>query len=94
MKTDLLLQIRKRSGLVYRGYVKTITSQNEKGVFDVLPAHTNFITLIESFVQITLSSGEKKEFNIDTALMKVENNQVEIFQDITSFGENLESIKV
>lgn len=83
----ILLQIRKRSGLVYRGYVKSLSSKNDKGVFDILPEHANFITLIKEFIRFVPDRGEPKEVNIEKALLKVENNEVEVFIDITSFEE-------
>lgn len=89
MKTNtILLQIRKRSGLVYRGYVKSLSSKNDKGVFDILPEHANFITLIKEFIRFVPDGGEQQEIIIEKALLKVENNEIEVFIDITSFEDN------
>lgn len=85
---QILLHIRKRSGLVFQGYVRSITSKNDNGVFDVLPGHANFITLIEENIHVISDTGEVRDFEIERALMKVDETKAEIFLDITSFDSN------
>lgn len=67
---------------LYQGQAKALTCHNEDGDFDVLPLHTNFISLIDQYVIIHLLSGEKKKITIGKALMKAIENNITILLNI------------
>lgn len=67
---------------LYEGEAYAVSSLNERGPFDVLPAHTNFITLVNKHIVIHETETEKKEFEVDSGIMKVINNTVTIFLGI------------
>lgn len=75
----LTLKIHNREGLLFDGEVKNITSQNDKGKFDVLGHHANFISLISDNVIIRKKNGEEEKLNFDKAVMKVKDNFVDIY---------------
>ena len=79
---QLFLTIRNREQLIYKGEVKSLTSFNDKGTFDILPSHANFISLINDKVIIREIGGGKKEIKIDNAVMRVLGSQVNIFLGI------------
>lgn len=68
-----------REKTLFNGEAYAITSINEKGRFDILPHHANFITLIKQFVIIYTSEGEKKEFPLDNGVLEVSGNMVSIY---------------
>jgi F0F1-type ATP synthase epsilon subunit len=74
------LKVASREGIVFEGDVESITSFNEKGKFDVLGQHANFISLIKKNL-IVRASGEQvdKELSFDNALMRVRENNVEVY---------------
>jgi len=77
------LKIISREGLVFEGDVDSITSYNNKGKFDVLSLHANFISLIQKGVTIKeTKDAAEKQINFDNALMKVKQNLVEIYLGI------------
>lgn len=75
----LTVKIHDLSKVLFDGEVYAISSTNESGPFDILSSHTNFITLIKDFVVLTLPSKEKKEFKIETGVLKNLNNEVEVY---------------
>ncbi|OGM19316.1 hypothetical protein A2955_05070 [Candidatus Woesebacteria bacterium RIFCSPLOWO2_01_FULL_37_19] len=73
------LIVRSREGVVYKGQVTSITSYNNKGMFDVLATHTNFISLIQKKLLIIDSENKKSEIEVNNALLRVKENNVEVY---------------
>lgn len=82
MKDVLDLIIRKRDGIVFKGYVRSISSINDKGPFDVLPRHTNFVAVIRDQMRLVVESGKANNIPISRGVIKVKENQVEIYLGI------------
>ena len=83
MKTlGIFLKVRSKEAVVFDGPVKSITSFNDKGEFDVLPQHANFISLIKRFLSFRDFNGTKREIRINNAIMRVEGQRVEVFVGI------------
>ncbi len=75
----LLLKIINREGIVFEGQVKNLSSINDKGKFDVLSRHANFISLIRDYLIIRTLDKKEQQINIDSGVMKVVDNQIEVF---------------
>jgi F0F1-type ATP synthase epsilon subunit len=71
--------VRSRSKTYFDGKAKAITSTNETGVFDVLPQHANFITMIQDFVTIVLPDNKEQKFEIKAGVMQVIQNKADIY---------------
>jgi len=71
--------IRNRQGLVFEGELKSVTSFNKLGKFDVLALHANFITLIKDRIVLGKKDGKLMEIPFQTGVMMVEENKVEVF---------------
>lgn len=80
----LAVKIRNRQKIVFQGLVKAITSENNRGVFDVLPQHANFISIIKNKIILHQQSNRKQEILIKSAILKVWNNEAHIYLDILS----------
>lgn len=65
--------------IVYDDKATSVSSRNERGRFDILPMHTNFISIIKEFVIIQISPEEKKEIVIKNGIMRVYEDNVQIF---------------
>ena len=65
--------------IIYQGKVKAISSVNEKGDFDILPLHSNFISIVKDFVILHERQGSKKEYKLNRGVLRLVNNQVSIF---------------
>lgn len=66
----------------YRGVAAAITSKNKVGKFDILPEHTNFITLIFNKLVIHTKEQKKIEYEFKRGVLEVSDNLVKIFLGI------------
>lgn len=82
MHDILTLTIEDRTGILLQTKAKSITSFNSKGNFDVLPGHANLIALIERHLFYVDEKDNMQEFKLQSALMKVNSNKVEVFLSI------------
>ena len=70
--------IKNKESIIYDGQVTAVSSFNDVGLFDVLPLHENFISLVKDKIIIHDNSGQK-EFKINNGLLKVKDNKVDIY---------------
>ncbi len=78
--TPLKVKILSRSSKeVFAGKVFSVTSVNDKGVFDVLPQHANFVSLINSYIILDEGLPARKELKIDRGVMRVFKDTVDIY---------------
>lgn len=78
--SELKVKIVNAAGTLYNGPAASISSVNNTGPFDILPLHTNFISLIKVKVVLRLSDGTKREFALDdVGLLRNRANVVNIF---------------
>lgn len=84
MSQQLAVTVLKFEVSLYEGTAIAISSINEKGPFDVLPTHANFITLVNKKLTIHETADKKREFEIDSGILKVINNKVTVFLGIAS----------
>jgi len=63
----------------FEGKVKSISSENPLGKFDVLPKHANFITLIFNELTIITDKEEKISYQFKRGVLEVTENKVNIF---------------
>lgn len=76
----ITLTIRSREKVVFAGEVFAFTSVNEKGIFDVLPEHENFISVIRDVLVIHKEKSEdKEELKIERGILRVLQNRVSVY---------------
>jgi len=63
----------------FEGEAEAVSSQNRLGKFDILPEHTNFITLI--FGTLIIYTPDKKNFayQFERGVLEVSENKVNVF---------------
>ncbi|HRN96399.1 MAG TPA: hypothetical protein PLD54_03060 [Candidatus Levybacteria bacterium] len=86
----LMLIVRTPEKTIYEGEARAVSSVNERGPFDVLSAHQNFITLIREKLSIVDNAGEKQDIPIQGGVMRVHENQVTIFLGVDTFKQEEE----
>lgn len=74
--------VRDKDKIVFEEEVVAVTSINEKGIFDVLPEHENFISIIKEFVIIHRKNEQKEHIKIERGVLKVKENKIEIYLGI------------
>lgn len=86
--TNLIhLRVRNRDGVIFEDDVKAVSSVNDKGPFDVLPRHANFITLIKNYIVIRKKDNSKQDFKVDSGLLQATNNTVVVFIGIVNLSK-------
>jgi F0F1-type ATP synthase epsilon subunit len=89
MTTDIFeLKVDSRNGVLYQGRVMSVTSFNATGKFDVLAQHANFISLIAKKLIISNDKGEIKEIPFNDALIRVRQNNVEVYIGVEGLSES------
>lgn len=78
----LFATIRDRNTLLFQGEASAISSLNDKGPFDVLGQHANFISLIKRAVIVHLPNKQEKRIELESGVLKVKNNIVEVYVGI------------
>ena len=70
--------IKNKESIIFDGQVTSVSSFNDVGLFDVLPYHENFISLVRDKIILQDNNGQK-EFKINNGLLKVKNDKVDIY---------------
>jgi F0F1-type ATP synthase epsilon subunit len=78
-KQTLKVEIRSRQGLIFKGDLAAVSSFNLVGPFDVLPEHTNFVSMIKKKIVLHRADGRSEEINVDSGIIMVENSEVKVF---------------
>ncbi|MGD8744669.1 MAG: hypothetical protein PVJ52_03685, partial [Candidatus Woesebacteria bacterium] len=65
----LHLTIKNRERIIFDGEVKSLTSYNEKGKFDVLPQHANFISLIRKELVYRELDGKENKLELTKGII-------------------------
>lgn len=63
----------------FAGEAEAVSSQNKLGKFDILPKHTNFITLIFGDLTIHTSGKKKVAYQFEKGVLEVSENKVNVF---------------
>ena len=79
LQNKIHLCVKSRTKIYFEDEVYSVTSSNDKGVFDVLPFHANFISIIRDFIKIDKGDTANIKFEIKTGIMHVESNVVSIY---------------
>ena len=83
------LTVDSREAVIYKGSVKSISSFNEKGKFDILKEHANFISLIQNRL-IVIGADEKRfEIPLNNALLRARGNNVEVYIGVQNLLKNI-----
>lgn len=79
MAFKLHVNIKDRSSVFFDGEADAISTYNELGLFDVLPMHENFISLIRNKIIIHQNGKVEKEIKIESGLLKSRGDKINIY---------------
>jgi F0F1-type ATP synthase epsilon subunit len=83
---ELYVIVRNSEQILYDGLADAVTSFNEKGKFDIIPLHTNFISIVKDKIIIHEKGGKEAEINCEHGVLKVLSNHVNIFLGVDSLA--------
>jgi F0F1-type ATP synthase epsilon subunit len=75
----ITVSIKNKKEQLFLGEAFSITSKNDRGVFDILPLHVNFITLIYDFIVIDRNLDTEKRFEIESGILYTLGNKIDIY---------------
>lgn len=78
----LSISVRTRETVLFEGVANTVTSFNLRGRFDILPYHSNFITLISKYVIVDTGKETERQFDIDKGILYAMSNKVSVYVGI------------
>lgn len=81
-KEKIRITVRNRMRILFDDEVKSLTSKNDSGIFDVLPEHSNFISLITSPLILRTPDGKKQEITFKSGLLIVKDNRIHCYIDL------------
>ncbi|MBA3724701.1 MAG: hypothetical protein H0W89_07530 [Candidatus Levybacteria bacterium] len=76
------LMVRNRKQILFDGDVKALTSKNDSGIFDVLPEHANFISVLKESITIHTLDGKKQAIPLNNGVIKVKDRAVRCYIDL------------
>ena len=74
----LTVIVRNKDKVLYNGQAYAVSAINDKGPFDILAQHENFISLIRDKVIIHTDAKEKQEIQIENGILRVSKNKIYI----------------
>lgn len=77
---NIRVRAQSREAVTFEGDAVAITSVNDKGKFDVLPNHANFISIIKDYVIIKKKDGQDQKIELrGPTVLRVWKDKVDIY---------------
>lgn len=73
---SLSVVVRNKDRVLYSGNAYAVTAINDKGIFDILPQHENFISLIKEKVIIHTTQKDEQQIKIESGIVRVYKDKV------------------
>ena len=80
----LTVIVRNKDKILYNGQAYAVSAIDDKGPFDVLAQHENFIAIIKEKVIIHTTPKEIQEIQIENGLVRVHEDKVYIYINFKS----------
>jgi len=78
MTETIKVTVRNKTQVYWKAECKSVSMVNKVGPFDILPEHSNFITLFEGEVRVGELSGKVWTKNCVRGVARVVSNEVEV----------------
>ncbi len=82
MADKLKVKINTPEKILWEGVAEWVSSVNSQGPFDILPYHTNFVTIIENQTIRINTGSEIKEYTFPHSVIYAHANSVHIYTNI------------
>lgn len=80
----LTVVVRNKENILFNGHAQAISSFNDKGPFDILSQHENFIALVKNKIVVHINSKEEKEFQIQNGIIRAYNDKIFVYANFES----------
>ena len=75
----LTLRVQNRDQILYEGSITSFSADNQKGKFDILSYHENFISIVREKISFVTTDGESKEMTVKSGILRVIENRIEVY---------------
>lgn len=82
------VMVRNRRQLLFDDTVKAVTSVNDTGVFDILPEHSNFISVLKEYIKLHKLDGTEQIIPLQNGVIKVKDSGVKCYIDLLTAEPN------
>ena len=82
--SNITLVVRNKDKVLFSGNAYAVSAVNDKGPFDILGQHENFITLIQDKITIHTTPTETQEIQIENGIVRVFKNKVYVYVNFKS----------
>ncbi len=90
MDSNLQVRIMSSKKDLFSGEAAAVSSVNSLGVFDVLPGHAKFVTVVENEpIVLRFTDKGEREFKFALAIVRVKDNKVDVFVNPSEVGQEL-----
>ncbi len=79
VQDKITVSIKNKKEQLFLGDASSVTSKNDDGVFDILPFHVNFITLIYDFIVIDRNQPTERRFEMENGVLYTLGNKIDIY---------------
>jgi F0F1-type ATP synthase epsilon subunit len=87
------VMVRNRRQLLFDEDVKAITSKNDTGIFDILPEHSNFISVLKESITLHKMDGTEQVIPLQNGVIKVKDSGIKCYIDLlTSEGNKDQNV--
>ncbi len=76
------LTVRNRKRILFNEDVRAVTSHNDSGRFDILPQHSNFISVINQGITIHKLDGQEQTIPVANGVIKVKDSTIHCYIDL------------
>src|SRR4051812_36957804 len=80
--SDMHVKVYSPFKIYFDGRAKSFSAVNDTGPFDILPGHTNFMTLVSPCEVIIRTANGENKIKIARAVMHVKANDIVVFLDV------------
>lgn len=81
-ETQLTVIARGPFHIYYEGPAESVTATNKVGLFDILPGHADFFSILNPGEIVIETASNPVVFNINNGIVAVRNNEVALFVNI------------
>lgn len=81
-QAELHVIVQNPETILFQGNALAISSVNDKGTFDILPLHSNFICMIKDSLTIYESQKKTRKIPLEKGILKVFENNITVFLGI------------
>ena len=79
LQNRLQVKILSPEETLYEGQAIAVSGHNNKGIFDILPRHIDFISIISKNLTVFINENSKQQFENIHGVIRCFNNEVTIY---------------